>query len=458
MSTIIRNHPINALRESRFIKKRKIAEDDYVEMEDYHHFDNIRRYLVDLAVTFPKCVSRTGRKHTLQCTCCSVFNLPQAACCVAAYLMQFGKQDNPTKKMIVMEWMRLIKMDDEVSGNRPYSLPYLPFSEYEDILRDDNEGVAKKGGNNVASLLVKHLKKTIGLNAEEPLKELNIIMDNCAGQNKNKIVIRLIAYSVEMNYFECANIIFYVVGHTKNPADRLFNIAKTSIRKQNVYTMQQFISLISESRYVSAVQALETDFYDYNLLFDKLYMDLIKPGVKKWQAFSVVKPIGDNHLSMFFRSSNLADASTYIYPIVKGTITSREMRLTKLNTKLVMLQPPGLREIKQVELYTKYRKYIPQQWQNETCPQPDDGVLEKFKIEKNEKMRSHQQKKNERYKKHLAECAKVAADSAVANFLAGNQQQQLPPPVLNVPLPEQKYNNIPLDDDEVDEPTFVFEA
>ena len=137
MSTIIKNHPINALCESAFIKKRKIAADDYVEMEDYHHFDNIRRYLMDLAVTFPNCVSRTGRKQTLKCTCCSVFKNSQAACCVAAYLLQFGKQDNPTKKMIVMEWIRLKKMDDEVSGNQPYSLPYLPFSEFEDILRDE---------------------------------------------------------------------------------------------------------------------------------------------------------------------------------------------------------------------------------------------------------------------------------------------------------------------------------
>jgi hypothetical protein len=47
-------------------------------------------------------------------------------------------------------------------------------------------------------------------------KELNLVMDNCGGQNKNNCVIPLAPYLVEMGYFEEVNIIFLVVGHTKN--------------------------------------------------------------------------------------------------------------------------------------------------------------------------------------------------------------------------------------------------
>ena len=79
MSTILRNHPIHALTESAFVKKRKVAADDYIELEDYHHFDNIRRYLVDLANVYPRCISRTGHKIDLRCSCCSVFHVPEAA-------------------------------------------------------------------------------------------------------------------------------------------------------------------------------------------------------------------------------------------------------------------------------------------------------------------------------------------------------------------------------------------
>jgi hypothetical protein len=108
MSTINRDHPVNSIINSDYVKKRKIADDEIVELEDYHHFDNIRRYLVDLAEKNQTCVSRCGQKKQLQCTCCSVFKIPQVACCVAAYLMEFGKQDKTTKKMIVIEWIRNI--------------------------------------------------------------------------------------------------------------------------------------------------------------------------------------------------------------------------------------------------------------------------------------------------------------------------------------------------------------
>jgi len=47
-----------------------------------------------------------------------------------------------------------------------------------------NEGKGKKGGNNVASLLMKELTIKGLLKYESTGKELTIIMDNCSGQNK----------------------------------------------------------------------------------------------------------------------------------------------------------------------------------------------------------------------------------------------------------------------------------
>jgi len=52
------------------------------------------------------------------------------------------------------------------------------------IYLEGEEG--KKGRNNVASLLMKHLSETGCIdNTKGPRKELTIIMDNCSGQNKN---------------------------------------------------------------------------------------------------------------------------------------------------------------------------------------------------------------------------------------------------------------------------------
>ena len=46
-----------------------------------------------------------------------------------------------------------------------------------------HEGIGKKGGTNVASLLVHTLRQMNVLRENDPAAELNIFMDNCSGQN-----------------------------------------------------------------------------------------------------------------------------------------------------------------------------------------------------------------------------------------------------------------------------------
>ena len=81
------------------------------------------------------------------------------------------------------------------------------------------EGEGQKGGNNVASLILKTLKHIDILKEDQAGRELSIVMDNCGGQNKNRMVLRLALYLVEAGYFEIANLIFLVRGHTKNPCN-----------------------------------------------------------------------------------------------------------------------------------------------------------------------------------------------------------------------------------------------
>jgi hypothetical protein len=178
--------------------------------------------------------------------------------------------------------------------------------------------------------------------------------------------------------------------------------------------MQQIISLMCESEYVCAIETFETDFYDYNLLLDKLYKEFIKPGVKKWQVFSCNKPDENKKLSLVFCSRVLDDAVILFYPIEKTTTNREKM----LHSKLVMLDAPGQKDFKQVELFTKFRKYVPEEWQDKTCPPPDDAVLAKFKIEKSERMRSNFEKRKEQQQQRLESVAKRAEASACAVFLA----------------------------------------
>jgi hypothetical protein len=96
-----------------------------------------------------------------------------------------------------------------------------------------HEGQGSKGGNNVASLLMKVIKDLGWLIPGECGGRLSIVMDNCGGQNKNKMVLRLALYLVEKKLFKCVEFIFYIRGHTKNVCDRLFNLLKINYSKAN---------------------------------------------------------------------------------------------------------------------------------------------------------------------------------------------------------------------------------
>ena len=84
-----------------------------------------------------------------------------------------------------------------------------------------HEGEGKKGGNNVASLVMKSLItmklindfKTPGTASNDVL---HIVFDNCSGQNKNNMVLCLVPYLVDMGFFREVHFIFLVIGHTKN--------------------------------------------------------------------------------------------------------------------------------------------------------------------------------------------------------------------------------------------------
>ena len=136
------------------------------------------------------------------------------------------------------------------------------------------DAVGKKGANNAASLIMKTLRDLNLLRSDEQGGELNIVFDNCTGQNKNNTVLRLVAWLAQMGHFNEINFIFLIVGHTKNVADRLFNSLKTLYRKKNLYTFDQLVEALSSSRTIAIHPSRSEDFLDYGKLFDFIYKKL----------------------------------------------------------------------------------------------------------------------------------------------------------------------------------------
>ena len=96
----------------------------------------------------------------------------------------------------------------------------------EDILREGDDGKPISGGY------------------------LSIFCDNCSGQNKNNTVLRMAAYLVECGYFKEVEVVFLIVGHTKNACDWLFNTMKVFYRNQNVMSFSQLTPILNKSRLI----------------------------------------------------------------------------------------------------------------------------------------------------------------------------------------------------------------
>lgn len=54
-------------------------------------------------------------------------------------------------------------------------------------------------------------------------------------------------------------------------------------------------------------------------------------------------------------------------------------KLKMLYNKQELIEGPGLAPIKTVQLYTKWRKVLPREYQDITFPEPDKETMEKYK-------------------------------------------------------------------------------
>ena len=252
-----------------------------------------------------------------------------------------------------------------------------------------DKGKGKKGGDNVASLLMKELKCKNLLRDDECGGELTIIMDNCAGQNKNNMVLRLSAYLVEAKFFKKVSFVFYIVGHTKNCADRWFNILKKNYRKENIYTNQQLLSAMRHSS-ITVRPVISGDFEEWGSFLDKFYKKLEPGSIQKNHIFEV-----SHSTTLVLKTDNITtNVSQDTQELRKGGGKNNICRKDQLRQiPRSKIKDPGVAEIKQVELYTKYRKFVPDQFQEDICPYPGKDIMERIKDSRNEKARERAAKK-----------------------------------------------------------------
>ena len=239
-----------------------------------------------------------------------------------------------------------------------------------------HEGIAKKGMNNVCSLIMKTLSELNLLRDSDPGKELNIIFDNCKGQNKNNTVLRLVPFLVEMGFFKAVNFVFLVVGHTKNAADRLFNSLKKIYRHDNLYTMQQLIKALNTSKRVTVTESKEEDFLDYDTFFNLFYKKFEKKITQNNIFSCSVKDMKNNAVIVKFRESNRdCDKAVSLNCIPMKFEGSENFETFEEamayrpsimeNTQIEQIVCLGINSYKKVELRDKYRPNVPPEYQDD---------------------------------------------------------------------------------------------
>jgi len=244
-----------------------------------------------------------------------------------------------------------------------------------------HEGVGKKGANNVSSLIVKTLQLLNLLRDDEAGFELNIVFDNCSGQNKNNTVLKLAAWLKAMNYFKSVNFIFLIVGHTKNAADRLFNSLKDEYRKENIFTKEVLAEKLNKSDCVSVIPTAPEDFFNYDDLFKDLYRNLARQ-VKQNHIFSC---IDDDRFEL--RESNLDEHTVCFHKASKkGRLMNAADLKAYSTTELQNIKCVGINPYKQVELWSKYRHHVPKAYKrNILYSKPDAKILSMVKEERSER-------------------------------------------------------------------------
>ena len=182
----------------------------------------------------------------------------------------------------------------------------------------------------------------------------------------------------ESGLFENVNLILLIKGHTKNMCVFMFNLMKQYYSIRNVYTKTETYRVLGLSDNVMIVPAAGK-FKDWDSEFDILYRRPKAGSVTRNHLFTFsYNDINDVILSTKSANNSSTTTQQKLLKMKKGwDIVDRQHYLANVQPKTI--PNPGLSDIKQVHLYTKWRKLVPTEFQDITCPKPNEDVISRIK-------------------------------------------------------------------------------
>ena len=94
------------------------------------------------------------------------------------------------------------------------------------------------------------------------MPKIDILIDNCGGQNKNNAMIRFLIIIKEVEFFVTATLHFYIKPHTKNDRDCAFNSLKVLYQNQHVFIFENCCEILNTRNNVEVIQMSHEKFFD----------------------------------------------------------------------------------------------------------------------------------------------------------------------------------------------------
>lgn len=164
-----------------------------------------------------------------------------------------------------------------------------------------HEGEAKRGSNEVSSCLSHFIQKMY----DQGARDFRFWSDNCAGQNRNRIVFAFYVYIAQKLNITIKHT-FLEKGHTQAEGDSVHALIERSSKNKLIYTPLEWFSLVrwakQDGKPYNVIEMKHTDFLNYKELLDgRNWSKNISGDVVKWNKIKEVRVCADNPFKIEYR-------------------------------------------------------------------------------------------------------------------------------------------------------------
>lgn len=176
---------------------------------------------------------------------------------------------------------------------------------------------------------------------------------------------------VEREIFKNITLKFQIRGHTRNSCDRGFGLFKQKYVLQESFIQDHIKDIFNSITRLSAINFQANAFRDWQVIeggYNKL------PGISKFHIFNFATI---QQGEVLVQRSSKSD-------IVKLQLKKNKAKCTNIGPFYVPLLPVrGMKLIKQCDLYTKVRPFIPLQYQQLFCSEPSKEIVKTVRQARN---------------------------------------------------------------------------